>query len=67
MSTAVANAAQQMPPGSGTFINLIDELLNPSLRENALAELSKHREQLPDLAVILWNRFGRLQYHTLPL
>ena len=41
-----------------SVISLVDELLNGSLRENALSELSKQREQIPDLAVILWNRVG---------
>lgn len=39
-------------------ISLVDELLKGNLRENALSELSKQREQIPDLAVILWNRVG---------
>ncbi|CAH1102247.1 unnamed protein product [Psylliodes chrysocephalus] len=34
------------------------ELTNPETRENALLELSKKREVVPDLAPMLWNSFG---------
>ncbi|CAO3659084.1 hypothetical protein INT44_008355 [Umbelopsis vinacea] len=37
---------------------LVLELLNPNLREQALLELSKKREQYDDLALILWHSFG---------
>ncbi|KAG2180245.1 hypothetical protein INT43_004034 [Umbelopsis isabellina] len=37
---------------------LVLELLNPNLREQALLELSKKREQYEDLALILWHSFG---------
>lgn len=43
---------------NSAYSSLVNELLDNNLRENALAELSKQREQLPDLAVVLWNRFG---------
>ena len=60
MSATVASSMQSSLNANGsTFLLLVEELLNPSLRENALAELSKQREQLPDLAIILWNRFGK--------
>lgn len=36
----------------------IAQLLNPSLRETALLELSKKREQVPELALVLWHSFG---------
>jgi hypothetical protein len=59
MSATVASSMQPSLYANGNaFLLLVEELLNPSLRENALAELSKQREQLPDLALILWNRFG---------
>lgn len=56
-------------PFSGTIMNnafnsLVNELLDSNLRENALAELSKQREQLPDLAVVLWNRFGNWLFYV---
>ena len=36
----------------------IADLLNESTRETALLELSKKREQVPELALILWHSFG---------
>lgn len=40
--------------------NLVLELSNPELRENALLELSKKRELFQDLAPLLWNSFGTI-------
>ncbi|KAI8394191.1 uncharacterized protein BYT42DRAFT_487029 [Radiomyces spectabilis] len=37
---------------------LVLELLNPALREQALLDLSKKREQYEDLALILWYSYG---------
>lgn len=39
-----------------TYIN---QLSNPETRENALLELSKKRESVPDLAPMLWHSFGK--------
>jgi hypothetical protein len=39
---------------------LILDLANPTLREQALLELSKKREQFDDLALILWHAYGNL-------
>lgn len=36
------------------------ELSSPETRENALLELSKKREVVPDLAPMLWNSFGTI-------
>ncbi|KAI7629240.1 Cell differentiation protein, partial [Hortaea werneckii] len=36
----------------------IAQVLNASTREGALLELSKKREQVPELALILWHSFG---------
>lgn len=36
----------------------IAELLKEETREQALLELSKKREQVPELALILWHSFG---------
>lgn len=41
-------------------LNFIADLLNEDTREAALLELSKKREQVPELALILWHSFGRL-------
>lgn len=38
----------------------ISELLREETRESALLELSKKREQVPELALILWHSFGML-------
>ena len=37
----------------------IADLLNEDTRESALLELSKKREQVPELALILWHSFGK--------
>lgn len=42
-------------------LNWIAELMNGNSREAALLELSKKREQVPELALILWHSFGELQ------
>jgi CCR4-NOT transcription complex subunit 9 len=34
------------------------DLLDKDTREAALVELSKKREQVPELALILWHSFG---------
>ncbi|EKD15978.1 hypothetical protein LZ554_005312 [Drepanopeziza brunnea f. sp. 'monogermtubi'] len=39
-------------------LNYIADLLNEDTREAALLELSKKREQVPELALILWHSFG---------
>lgn len=37
----------------------VAELLDPNRRETALMELSKKREQVPELALVIWHSFGR--------
>lgn len=39
-------------------LGYIADLLNEETREAALLELSKKREQVPELALILWHSFG---------
>lgn len=39
----------------------VAELLDPARREAALMELSKKREQVPELALVIWHSFGRLR------
>lgn len=41
----------------------IAELMNGNSREAALLELSKKREQVPELALILWHSFGKSHLH----
>jgi CCR4-NOT transcription complex subunit 9 len=41
-------------------LGFISDLLTEDTREAALLELSKKREQVPELALILWHSFGML-------
>lgn len=41
------------------LMQYIADLLNESTREAALLELSKKREQVPELALVLWYTFGQ--------
>lgn len=43
-------------------LGYIADLLNEDTREAALLELSKKREQVPELALILWHSFGMLSW-----
>lgn len=36
------------------------DLMDPVKRESALMELSKKREQVPELAMIIWHSFGKM-------
>jgi CCR4-NOT transcription complex subunit 9 len=36
----------------------VAELMDPTRREGALMELSKKREQVPELALVIWHSFG---------
>lgn len=38
----------------------VAELMSGTSRETALMELSKKREQVPELALIIWHSFGRV-------
>ena len=58
-ASTLSQAPFSGPVLNNSYHSLVSELLDNNLRENALAELSKQREQLPDLAVVLWNRFGK--------
>lgn len=40
--------------------NYVHQLINPATRENALLELSKKRENFPELAPYLWYSFGTI-------
>lgn len=41
-------------------LSWVSELLTGHSRETALMELSKKREQVPELALIIWHSFGEL-------
>lgn len=48
-----------MPASSdATIESFVHQLSNPATRENALLELSKKRENFPELAPYLWYSFG---------
>lgn len=40
--------------------SFVHQLINPQTRENALLELSKKRENFPELAPFLWYSFGTI-------
>lgn len=44
----------------------VTELLDPNRRETALMELSKKREQVPELALVIWHSFGTSTDPRLP-
>ena len=48
-------ASVELASNSKQLVNLI---FNPNTRENALSELSRSRETVPDLAVVLWSTPG---------
>lgn len=39
---------------------MVADLLDPEKREHSLYELSKRRERVPDLAIILWYSYGTI-------
>jgi len=49
---------QQLNEDSRRVLEWISQVLNGNTRESALLELSKKREQVPELALILWHSFG---------
>lgn len=61
----VAHAQEEMTVSEDNrrTLSYVADLLNENTREAALLELSKKREQVPELALILWHSFGM----TLPL
>ncbi len=53
---------QGMSAEERRILEWIVQLMNPNTRESALLELSKKREQFPQLALILWHSFGTLLF-----
>ncbi|KAK1831093.1 putative cell differentiation protein rcd1 [Podospora conica] len=51
-------AVESVSEDNRRTLQYIADLLNESTRETALLELSKKREQVPELALILWHSFG---------
>ncbi|XP_046994839.1 CCR4-NOT transcription complex subunit 9 isoform X1 [Schistocerca americana] len=60
MSSQQSPATLQSGVDREKIYQWIVELSNPELRENALLELSKKREVVPDLAPMLWHSFGTI-------
>lgn len=63
------NQSMMSPDGAGQIsednrkvLEWIAQVLNANTREAALLELSKKREQVPELALILWHSFGELRH-----
>ena len=54
---------QQMSEDNRKVLEWIAQVLNANTREAALLELSKKREQVPELALILWHSFGEFSHH----
>lgn len=60
MSSQQSPAALQSTVDREKVYTWIIELSNSETRENALLELSKKREVVPDLAPMLWHSFGTI-------
>ncbi|KAF2145607.1 uncharacterized protein K452DRAFT_221380 [Aplosporella prunicola CBS 121167] len=54
----LAVADQGVSEENRRVLDWIAQLMRPDTRETALLELSKKREQVPELALILWHSFG---------
>lgn len=48
----------QLSEENRKVLQWVAELMDPARREGALMELSKKREQVPELALVLWHSFG---------
>lgn len=55
---SLLSADQSISEDNRRVLDWIAQLMKPSTRETALLELSKKREQVPELALILWHSFG---------
>ncbi|SMR45441.1 unnamed protein product [Zymoseptoria tritici ST99CH_3D1] len=54
----ITSASDNMSEENRRVLEWIAQTLNANTREAALLELSKKREQVPELALILWHSFG---------
>lgn len=52
------NGLENVSEDNRRTLTFVADLLNENTRETALLELSKKREQVPELALILWHSFG---------
>ncbi|KAF2842125.1 Rcd1-domain-containing protein [Patellaria atrata CBS 101060] len=57
-SQRLGNPDQANSDENSRVLEWISQLMVPATRETALLELSKKREQVPELALILWYSFG---------
>jgi CCR4-NOT transcription complex subunit 9 len=57
-AASLASADGNMSDDDRRTLEYIAQLLNPVQRETALLELSKKREQVTELALVLWHSFG---------
>lgn len=55
---SIFNGPGEVNEDNKRVLEWIAQVLNASTREGALLELSKKREQVPELALILWHSFG---------
>lgn len=53
-----AGSLDAMSEENRRVLGWVAELMNGNSREAALMELSKKREQVPELALIIWHSFG---------
>lgn len=58
MTSAVSASDGIVNDENRKVLDWIAQLMKPETRETALLELSKKREQVPELALILWHSFG---------
>jgi len=55
---SIFGAGDSISEENRRVLEWIAQVLNTNTRESALLELSKKREQVPELALILWHSFG---------
>lgn len=58
--SSIIGPGDTMSEDNRRVLEWIAQVLNANTRESALLELSKKREQVPELALILWHSFGEL-------
>ena len=57
-NSTLAPTDMQFQEDNRRVLGWVAELLNGNSRETALMELSKKREQVPELALVIWHSFG---------
>jgi CCR4-NOT transcription complex subunit 9 len=57
---SIFGAGDSISEENRRVLEWIAQVLNANTRESALLELSKKREQVPELALILWHSFGKV-------